>query len=40
MAGLLASPPITAKITLLFCVGAEFNRHGIRSIFEPKPTVS
>jgi hypothetical protein len=31
----LATPAFQVKVTLLFCVGTEFNRHGLRSAFLP-----
>ena len=33
---LIANPQATARVTLLFCVGSEFNRHGLRTFFVPK----
>ncbi|MGE8165993.1 hypothetical protein ACQKRQ_38370 [Paraburkholderia sp. NPDC080076] len=35
-ATLIVNPQAVAKVTLLFCVGTEFNRHGLRTFFVPK----
>lgn len=32
----LGPPPFPVKISVLFCVGTEYNRHGLRSFFEPR----
>lgn len=36
IANLALNPHAIAKVTLLFCVGAEFNRHGLRTFFASK----